>query len=158
MPLGHVGKRALLVVELDDMIRNGHGQVISELGGIGVSSNGHEVFAGKLEIDGLVIDCHVNPLVPEFPFAGDRCLPYSLSSGDDGATSGGRPMGLFKALEIVRTISAKVQGELVAGIHLVRVATAGGIVPVEIRPVDHTVEGLHEANCRVRDACADHDG
>ncbi len=58
----------------------------------------------------------------------------------------------------MRVVAAKIEREFVVGIDLVRVAAAGGIVPIEVHPVDHAIEGLHKAQRGIGNARTNDDG
>ena len=104
------------------------------------------------------IDFHADLVIFKIPFAGDGGLAHAIAGGDEGALAGGGPLGLLEGIEVVRVVAAKIEREFVVSINLVRVATAGGIVPVEVHPVHHAIEGIHKAQRGIGNARADYHG
>ena len=134
------------------------GQVRGKLGGIGIGGDGDEMFAIEFEGDGLAFDFDADLVVLETPLAGDGRLAHAVAGGDENAIAGGGPLGLLEAVEVVRVVAAKIEREFVVGIDLVRVAAAGGIVPIEVHPIYHVIEGLHKAQRGIGNARANDDG
>ena len=158
VPLGDVGEGALFVVKPHRVIGLGPRQMRGELRGIGVGGDGDEVFAIEFEVDGLAFDFDADFVVLETPLAGDGRLAHAVAGGDENAITGGGPLGLLEAIEVVRVVAAKIERELVVGVDLVRVPAAGGIVPIEVNPIHHPIEGFHKAQRGIGNARANDDG